>query len=198
MFVGGCVISLLCSKMNILKMKGGLTVSCEKVDWNVVEAEYLEGGTSYRKLAKKYEIPLKTLEHRAQKEGWYKKRGQIQGKIRAKNEKDIVTKSTKKSVKINTVADNMLKRLLDITESPGFSEFTVKDIKDMAIALKGLKDVKGEKSSLDKKEQKARIKNLERQAAAGQQNDDPNTYGIAKIPAILPLEEPPIEDNNDD
>lgn len=179
-------------------MKGGLAVSCEKVDWNVIRAEYIEGGISYRKLAEKYNIPFKTLEYRAKKEGWFKQRGQIQDKIRTKNDKNVVSKSTKKSVKINTVADNMLKRLLDITESPGFNEFSVKDIKDMTIALKGIKDVKGEKSSLDKKEQKARIKNLERQASTGQINDDINAYGVAMIPATVPLAEPSVEDDNDE
>ena len=197
LFVGGCVNQKSCSKIELSNTKGGLAVSCEKVDWNVIRAEYLEGGISYRKLAEKYNIPFKTLEYRAKKEGWFKQRGQIQDKIRTKNEKNVVSKNTKKSVKINTVADKMLQRLLNITESPDFNDFTVKEIKEMAIALKGIKDIKGEKSSLDKKEQKARIKNLERQASAGQINDDPNAYGVAMIPATLPLEEPPIEENNE-
>lgn len=165
------------------------------MDWNAIRAEYLAGGTSYRKLAEKYQISLKTIEYRAKKEGWAKQRAQLEGKIRAKTDSDVVKKSVKKSVKINTVADKMLERLFDITESPEFNDFSVKEIKEMSIALKGIKEIKGEKTALDKKEQKARIKNLEKQAASGVQIDE-NDYGVAKIPEILPLT-PPIEVNDD-
>ena len=41
---------------------------------------------------------------------------------------------------------------------------TVSMIKEMSVSLKNIKDVKGVKSDLDLKEQRARIKNLEKQA----------------------------------
>jgi hypothetical protein len=141
------------------------------VDWNAIRAEYLAGGTSYRKLAEKYKIPLKTIEHRGKTEGWVKQKGQLEGKIRAKNEKDVVKKGSKKSVKINTVADKLLDRLLKIAEGDGFQKFTPKDIKEMTVALRNIKDIKGEKSALDMQEQKARIKNLEKQALQDNETD---------------------------
>lgn len=167
------------------------------MDWNAIRAEYLAGGTSYRKLAEKHQIPLKTIEHRGKKEGWTKQKERLQGKIRAKTENDVVKNTTKKTVKINTVADKMLERLLNIAESQGFNDFSPKDIKEMTVALKNIKDIKGEKSALDTQEQKARIKNLEKQAKSGVQIDE-NSYGIAKIPEIVPLIPPPIEDSDDE
>ena len=42
----------------------------KKTDWAVIRAEYIGGGTSYRKLAKKYRVSLKTLSDKASREGW--------------------------------------------------------------------------------------------------------------------------------
>lgn len=167
------------------------------MDWQAIRAEYVAGGTSYRKLAEKYKISLKTIEYRAKKEEWSKQKRQLQDKIRAKTENDTIKKSVKKSVKINDVADRMLERLWDIAESDGMSSLSAKDIKEMSVALKNIKDVKGNKSALDIKEQKARIKNLEKQAANGAQIDE-KLYGVVKMPEILPLTPPPIEGGSDE
>lgn len=45
--------------------KGGLTV-----DWNKLKAEYIAGGTSYRKLAEKYGVSRRTVECRGKEENW--------------------------------------------------------------------------------------------------------------------------------
>lgn len=41
-----------------------------KVDWERIRAEYIAGGTSYRKLADKYDVPIDTIKKRAGREGW--------------------------------------------------------------------------------------------------------------------------------
>lgn len=40
------------------------------VDWNAIRAEYIGGGTSYRKLAKKYKVNYNQISERGSREGW--------------------------------------------------------------------------------------------------------------------------------
>jgi hypothetical protein len=54
------------------------------IDWNVLRAEYIGGGTSYRKLAKKHGISVNTLSPIATAEGWPKLRQEAQDKATAK------------------------------------------------------------------------------------------------------------------
>ena len=60
-------------------MKGGIIV-----DWNAIKAEYIAGGTSYRKLAEKHKVPRRTIEDRAKEENWVELRRQNRGKTVAK------------------------------------------------------------------------------------------------------------------
>ena len=55
-----------------------------KTDWNAIRAEYIGGGTSYRKLAKKYGVSINTLSPLATAEGWVKMRQEAQDKATAK------------------------------------------------------------------------------------------------------------------
>lgn len=54
------------------------------VDWNAIRSEYIGGGTSYRKLAKKYGVSINTLSPLATAEGWVKMRQEAQDKATAK------------------------------------------------------------------------------------------------------------------
>ena len=54
------------------------------VDWNAIRAEYIGGGTSYRKLAKKYGVSINVLSPRATVEGWVAMRKEAETKATAK------------------------------------------------------------------------------------------------------------------
>ena len=41
-----------------------------RIDWNAIRAEYIGGGTSYRKLAEKHQVSFMVLKTRAKKEDW--------------------------------------------------------------------------------------------------------------------------------
>lgn len=58
-------------------------------DWSAIEAEYITGKLSYRKLAEKYKIHLNTVFAYAKSNEWVKKRKQYRD--------NIVTKTVKKS-----------------------------------------------------------------------------------------------------
>ncbi|MBO7676316.1 MAG: hypothetical protein J6S49_02205 [Erysipelotrichaceae bacterium] len=53
------------------------------IDWNSIKAEYIAGGTSYRKLAAKHNISKYTLSRRAIAEQWMKQRQEAQAKATA-------------------------------------------------------------------------------------------------------------------
>lgn len=50
-------------------------------EWESIKAEYLMGGTSYRKLAQAHGVPLDTLEKRAKREGWRKARETVKAQV---------------------------------------------------------------------------------------------------------------------
>lgn len=47
-----------------------IPIGGKKPDWAKIRAEYIGGGTSYRKLAKKHGVSFRTLSSRAISEGW--------------------------------------------------------------------------------------------------------------------------------
>lgn len=58
--------------------------------WSRIRTEWLKGGTTYGKLAKKYGLAEKTIRNRAYKEGWGKEKGQIEDEARTKTRAHIV------------------------------------------------------------------------------------------------------------
>ena len=132
------------------------------VDWNCIKAEYITGGTSYRKLAEKYDVSFTTLQRVAKKEKWTELRRQAADKAETKIVETVSKREAKTAVKIVSVADKLLSKLsetidqMDVIDSKSFKNF--------ASALKDIRDIKGEKSALDIKEQEARIAKLQKEA----------------------------------
>jgi transposase len=55
----------------------------KRIDWNAIRAEYIGGGISQRKLAKKYGVSDTTLMKKANAEGWHKMRQKAESKSTA-------------------------------------------------------------------------------------------------------------------
>ena len=132
------------------------------VEWSKIKAEYIAGGTSYRKLAEKYGVPFSNLKNIAIKEQWTQLREQ------AKNRTD--TKLVDNIGKMNAKIDDKYFRLVDmlfdkaeevIANTPVWN---ANALKEMSTAMKNLKECKGVKSEADIREQEARIKKLQKEA----------------------------------
>ena len=65
------------------------------VDWEKIKAEYLQGGTSYRKLAEKHGVRLCTLANRAKIEEWPKQLKDVEYKASTKAVQKIVSQRAK-------------------------------------------------------------------------------------------------------
>lgn len=80
----------------------------KRIDWNAIRAEYIGGGTSYRKLAEKHQVSFMVLKTRAKKEDWPGLRTQAEHKASTE-----ATQKTAEAAADNAViAANIKKRLL--------------------------------------------------------------------------------------
>lgn len=130
------------------------------MDWKLIKAEYIAGGTSYRKLAEKYGITLAVLRNVAEREEWVKLKAQVQHKTNTKLVESISTKNTERAVTIISVADKLLEKALELAEM-GITD--TQGLKHLTSALKDLKEIKGLKSDADMREQEARIAKLRKE-----------------------------------
>ena len=164
------------------------------MDWNELKAEYIAGGTSYRKLAEKYGVPFSTLKEHARKEKWTELREKARHKADTKFANIIGERQANHSVKINDVADKLLDKIVDLLEALEVADSQT--IKQCTSALKDIKDIKGVKTELDLKEQEARIDKL-RKDADSNNNGDGKPSGVIMMPPIMKKLTPPREEDDD-
>lgn len=150
------------------------------MDLTKLRDEFIQGGVSLRELSRRYPLSYAAIQRAAQREDWKGERqrwlqqnleapgfqqridtiadkllGQIE---RAAGELDLVATLTRTREKTEsgerTVEQRVIERLQKVD---------VKELKDLVSALKTLRDLRIPKSSLDIREQEAKIRNLERQ-----------------------------------
>ena len=79
-----------------------------RIDWNAIRAEYIGGGISQRKLAKKYGVSDTTLMKKANVEGWHKLREKAESKSTAQAQQKTAEAAADNAV----IAADIKKRLL--------------------------------------------------------------------------------------
>lgn len=147
------------------------------VDWKKIKTEYITTNTSYRKLAKNYDIPFNTLQCRAKKEKWVE--------LRKQHQDNIVTKSVEKAEEnaidyksdLYDLAYKVATQLKDMINKNTISDLVAMGIKprDITGAIKDLEDALHIKSVSDVKEQEARIAKLRKEVES---EDKDNTITI--------------------
>ena len=162
------------------------------MDWKKIKAEYVAGGTSYRKLAQKYGVSFSTLKDIAIREKWTELKEQAQNKANTNLVNSIGEQNGTYTVSINDVADKLLDKITSMLLVKGL---TTQSVKHLTSALKDIKDVKGIKSEIDLKEQEARIDKL-RKEINSDKVDESKPCGVVMMPPIMPNLTPPGEDNN--
>ena len=165
------------------------------MDWNNIKAEYIAGGTSYRKLAEKYGVSFTTLTRTAQREDWVGLRQQAEDKATTKIVNVVSEKNAKIDDKYFRLVDKLFTKAEEVIDKTPV--WQVNSIKEMATALKYLKECKGVKSEADMREQEARIKNLEKQAKDNNQ-DDGKPKGVILLPIVGDKLIPPSEEDDND
>lgn len=130
------------------------------MDWKQIKAEYIAGGTSYRKLCEKYGVSRTTLQRKAKDEKWLELRSQAEAKTETKIIDTVGKKEAARLNKINAVTDKLLDKISTIIDKVDDTQ----GIKHISSALKDIKEIKGFKSAADMREQEARIKKLQKEA----------------------------------
>ncbi len=190
-------------------------------DWKKIKAEYITTDTSYRRLAEKYGIHYHVISERGKAEKWVELRKQHRDKTLTKALEKISEKQSDKMARIDSLADQLLDKLekaigeLDMaitvhkekveTETgENTLEYKVaehggivdrKGLREIASALKDLKEVKMIRSELDEQEQQARIENLRKQAEKDKVKDV-GIHGVVLLPALADMPAPPEEDDD--
>ena len=97
--------------------------------WTRIRTEWLKGGTTYAKLAKKYKLSEKTIRNRAYKEGWGKEKGQIEDEVRAKTRARIVCVREEQLIKLAAANGALIDALVAMaTEAQGKPDATLFDV----------------------------------------------------------------------
>ena len=85
------------------------------MDWKRIKAEYIAGGTSYRKLAEKYGVSFSTLRKVAAKEQWTELRNITRAKMDTKISDTVSDQGAKKAVdklaRVSDLTDKLLDKL---------------------------------------------------------------------------------------
>ena len=144
------------------------------MDWKRIKAEYIAGGTSYRKLAEKHKVSFSTLRKVAAKEQWTELRNKTRAKMDTKISDSVSDKEADKAVNIIDVADKLLCKISELMDAVPLD---TQSMKHLTSALKDLKEIKGFKSDADMREQEARIAKLQREA----ENEDDTVSQIEVV-----------------
>ena len=130
------------------------------MDWSKLKAEYIAGGISYRKLAEKHGVSFNTLKTIAIRENWTDLREQANNKSTTKIVESIVEGNVEHVAGINSVADKLLEKIVNMLGQEGLN---TQSVKHLTSALKDIKEIKGIKSDIDLREQEARIDKLRKE-----------------------------------
>ena len=166
------------------------------MDWNKIKAEYIAGGTSYRKLAEKYGVKFSNLKNVAIKEGWTHLKEQTKNKADTKIVNSVANDISKNAIKINDVADKLLDKILVLLNDEAV-ELGSQSIKNLTSSLKDIKNIKDVKSEIDLEEQQARIDKLRKDTENNDgENDKP--CGVLLMPDVMESPAPPSEVDDDE
>ena len=136
------------------------------MDWKKLRAEYIAGGTSYRKLAEKHNVSFHTLRKQAAKENWKALKDETASKTVTKIVEIESDKQADRMKRLLTVSDKLLMAVEDAVEKFQAGELLLDKgaLKSLSGTIKDIKDIQSIKTELDIEEQKARIAILKKQA----------------------------------
>lgn len=144
------------------------------MDWKKLKAEYIAGGTSYRKLAEKYGEPLSNIKRVAKNENWVELKNQCKAKAATKIIEIESDKQAERMKRLLTVSDKLLEAVEDAVNKFQSGELLLEKgaLKSLSGTIKDIKDIQNLKTELDIEEQKARIAILKKQAEGDEVDRD--------------------------
>lgn len=141
-------------------------------DWQKIKTEYITTKTSYRKLEEKYGVHYRQIAKVGKAEKWEELRSQHSHKTLTK----ILECDTKQKVNSAQKLNEAATILLDIavTQMKGRDpmEIDTQEMRHISGVLRDVKEILMVKSDADHREQEARIKKLQKEAADDDQGNN--------------------------
>lgn len=131
-------------------------------DWKKIKAEYISGNISLRKIAEKYGVSPSTLFQVSAREKWADLKKQTQSKIEARYQESVVDDAVKSKENFNSAVDKLLKKAIDNMDVWVVDTSTMQQFTNALQKIESMKHI--DKSDLDKLEQQARIRKLQKEA----------------------------------
>lgn len=141
------------------------------IDWSAIKTEYITTKTSYRKLAQKYGVSATQICNVGSDEKWVEQREQYLNKTSAKTIEKISQQEANRAAKIHSVADKLLNKIEAIADSD--RPMNSKDIRALTAAIRDLKEIQNVRSDADRREQEARIANLNKKSSSDADKNEP-------------------------
>lgn len=152
-------------------------------DWAKIEAEYATTDIGLRPLAKKYKLSMSAIGRQSRERGWVAKRAAHRSTVIDKASDKLCAAAAEeqsdRASRVMQVADKLLTLCERLSES---EEIGTRDLKSLTAALVDIKEIQMIRSALDVREQEARVRALERQAAAAEEAE--GETGIIILPEI--------------
>ena len=115
----------------------------KRIDWNAIRAEYIGGGISQRKLAKKYGVSETTLMKKANAEGWHDLRAAADSKSTAEAQQRTADAVADNAVIAERIKKKMLLRLERIEAKYPLDATEVRTKQGNSMAIFKLRDLTG-------------------------------------------------------
>ena len=135
--------------------------------WEQIKTEYVTTDIGLRPLAKKHDVSFTTIAKRASREKWTTLRQQQDNSVTTallETHKEIKVEEYKSLLRAAGVLSDKLCQVVENVEATELTVDNMRDLRSLTMAIKDLAEVQGLKSDADRREQEARIKNLERQS----------------------------------
>lgn len=127
------------------------------VDWLKIRNDYINGGGSYRKLAEKYGVPLRTIALRGKEENWTELRKKQQNKVATKLQQKtaavIVKKEVKRMERLLSISDKMIDKIERAVEELDLAQVTNKTKTKVIEYKNGKRPDKPTKEVIEEKEE---------------------------------------------
>ena len=133
--------------------------------WEQLRVEYISSDISLRGLGRKYGLSPNSIWKRAKDERWNEQREQCQAKVVQKTVDSISEDKADECTRAFRVASKVMEKIEEYIDKVDLEdEYAMKNLKTITSAIKDLKEIGLFRSMLDKAEQEARIKKLQKDA----------------------------------
>ncbi len=132
------------------------------MNWGKIKRDYIAGKGSYRELAAKYNVPMKTLSTHARNEEWPQLRKQASDKAATKTVETVADANGRVQTSMQDAAEALMGKVVEGVQDT--DPVDAKKLKAYSGVLRDLKEVLDLRTPLDIKEQEARIEKLRRES----------------------------------